>query len=269
MHLTSSLVGNTLRLAVAAIVLVGCGAGGNHDSGPAAASSAAADRTPPSAPSGLRAVAGSASSVDLAWTASRDNVSVSRYEIFRDQMETPVGVSMGSAYSDSTVMPGGSYSYKVRAVDTAGNGAAMSEMVIVSTPSPVSASPSDLSVPTGDLPNWKLKYTDDFTGDTLGGGWGAYETKYNATDGTPSMPDDAWQPCHVVVADGKLKLETYFVLAVRKWTSGGALNFIRGNTTYGKYDVCLRIDKANGVKLVLLLWPQSAEWPLDGEIDFA
>ena len=46
---------------------------------------AAPDTTPPSAPTGLGATAVSTSQIDLAWTASTDNVGVTGYRVERCQ----------------------------------------------------------------------------------------------------------------------------------------------------------------------------------------
>ena len=50
--------------------------------------------------------------------------------------------------------------------------------------------------------------------------------------------------------------------------AGGGYDCADG-TPYGRYLVRFRIDKARGVKHVLLLWPDSEKWPADGEVDFS
>lgn len=124
-----------------------------------------------------------------------------------------------------------------------------------------SASTSGVPVPVGDLTYWRQVFWDDFTGSSLGHGWG----EYNGT--IPSMPGGEWDPSHVDVSDGKLKLLTQNVGG--QWTSGGVMNHVQAQTTYGKYEVRFRMDKAPGVKYAILLWPKSGTWPQDGEIDFA
>jgi beta-glucanase (GH16 family) len=108
---------------------------------------------------------------------------------------------------------------------------------------------------------WKQVYVENFSGSGLSSGWGAY------SGSIPSMPGGRWDPSHVEVADGKLRLLTSKVNG--QWTSGGVMNSVQARTTYGKYLVRFRMDKAPGVKYALLLWPASGEWPMDGEIDFA
>jgi len=108
---------------------------------------------------------------------------------------------------------------------------------------------------------WTQVYAEDFSGTELGTGWFKY------SGAIPSMPGGTWSPSQVQVTQGKLRLLTANVNG--QWTSGGVMNNAQARTTYGKYLVRFRMDKANGVKYALLLWPASKQWPMDGEIDFA
>src|SRR5699024_944065 len=78
-----------------------------------------ADRTPPPAPSGLRATAG-VRHVTVAWNAASDNVGVARYYLFRDNAKYR---SLGNvlSYTDTGLTTGRRYVYKVYAIDAAGN----------------------------------------------------------------------------------------------------------------------------------------------------
>lgn len=116
------------------------------------------------------------------------------------------------------------------------------------------------SIPVA-APGWRQVYQDHFDGTALGAGWGKY------AGAIPSMPGGNWNRSQVEVADGKLKLHTAKLGGA--WTSGGVMNNVGAQTTYGKYLIRFRMDKANGVKYALLLWPDSGRWPMDGEIDFA
>jgi hypothetical protein len=91
-----------------------------------------ADAQAPTAPTDLSATAASVSRVDLAWTASTDNVAVTGYDVFRDGVQ--VGSTAGAtSYVDSTVAPGTGYTYTVRARDGAGNLSGLSAPVTVRT----------------------------------------------------------------------------------------------------------------------------------------
>jgi len=90
-----------------------------------------ADTTPPTAPIGLAWLAVSSSEIDLAWTASTDNVGVSGYAIFRNGAQ--VGTSTVPSYVDRGLAPTTTYAYAVAAYDAAGNGSAQSAQVTATT----------------------------------------------------------------------------------------------------------------------------------------
>jgi hypothetical protein len=92
------------------------------------------DNTAPTAPGSLTATAPSATRVDLAWTASTDDVGVSDYQIFRDGV--PIATSLTTSYSDLTVLANTSYSYTVVARDAALNTSPSSNTAVVMTPPP-------------------------------------------------------------------------------------------------------------------------------------
>ncbi|MER7666060.1 PQQ-dependent sugar dehydrogenase [Streptomyces sp. NPDC096193] len=89
------------------------------------------DGEAPSVPGNLRSTGRTASSVDLAWNASTDNVKVTGYEIHRD------GALAGTADSTSTTVAGlaanTAYRFKVRAFDLKGNKSAFGPEITVST----------------------------------------------------------------------------------------------------------------------------------------
>ncbi len=80
----------------------------------------AADTTPPSAPTGLTATRGSRNQMNLAWTASTDNVGVTGYRIERCQGAgctdfAQIGTPSGTTYSDTGLTASTTYRYRVRA----------------------------------------------------------------------------------------------------------------------------------------------------------
>ena len=89
------------------------------------------DTQPPSVPLGLTAISVSASQINLAWTASTDNVGVAGYKIFRGG--TQVGTSATNSYSDAGLTASTSYLYTVSAYDAAGNNSAQSSSQIGTT----------------------------------------------------------------------------------------------------------------------------------------
>jgi fibronectin type 3 domain-containing protein len=90
------------------------------------------DTSPPTAPTGLSAVAVSATQVNLTWIASIDDIGVTGYAIARGG--TQIGTATTVAYSDTTASPGTAYSYTVTARDAAGNVSAPSTPATVTTP---------------------------------------------------------------------------------------------------------------------------------------
>ena len=107
----------------------------------------AGDSTAPTAPTNLVASAASETQVNLTWTASTDSAGVSGYDVYRDGSK--IASSGTTAYSDTTVAPGTTYAYVVRARDAAGNTSAPSNQATATTPgtapdTTAPSSPADL-----------------------------------------------------------------------------------------------------------------------------
>lgn len=96
------------------------------------------DTTPPGAPGGLTASAVTGSQVTLTWSPATDNFAVAYYQVERCQGSGcsnfgSLASSGGTAYTDSGLAQVTSYSYRVRAVDPAGNLGAYSAVVTAVT----------------------------------------------------------------------------------------------------------------------------------------
>lgn len=89
------------------------------------------DTTAPSAPSGLSASSVTSSSVVLSWTAATDNYGVSDYLVFRDGIQ--VAAPTATTYTDTGLSSSTTYSYAVKARDTAGNTSVASSALSVTT----------------------------------------------------------------------------------------------------------------------------------------
>ncbi len=99
---------------------------------------ATADGSAPSAPANLQGTAVSTSRIDLAWTASTDNVGVTGYRIYRDG--AVIGSTAGTSFSDTGLAEYTTYLYRVAAFDAGGN---------ESTPSsPLTATTVDATAPS-------------------------------------------------------------------------------------------------------------------------
>jgi chitodextrinase len=106
-----------------------------------------ADTTPPTAPGSLTATAPSGTQVNLAWTAATDNVGVTSYLVERCQGTgcsnfAQIGTATTTTFGDTGLTPGGSYSYRVRATDAAGNMGAYSNTASATTPAPDTTPPT-------------------------------------------------------------------------------------------------------------------------------
>jgi Concanavalin A-like lectin/glucanases superfamily/Chitobiase/beta-hexosaminidase C-terminal domain/IPT/TIG domain/Fibronectin type III domain len=104
------------------------------------AGSGGGDTTPPTAPSNLTATPISASQINLAWTASTDNVGVTGYYVQRcagagctnfAQVASVSGTA--TTYNDTGLAASTSYSYRVDATDAAGNLSAFSNTATATT----------------------------------------------------------------------------------------------------------------------------------------
>jgi chitodextrinase len=98
------------------------------------------DQTPPTAPTGLVAVAVSSNQVNLSWGASTDNVGVTGYLVERAQGTgsttfTQMGTTAVTSLSDSGLTASTIYNYRVRATDAAGNLSSYSSVATASTTS--------------------------------------------------------------------------------------------------------------------------------------
>jgi chitodextrinase len=95
---------------------------------------APSDTTPPSAPSGLSALAVSSGEVRLSWTASTDTVGVAGYRVFRNGGGSPIATTTSTTYTDLTVSGGQTYQYHVVAYDAASNVSGNSNSATATTP---------------------------------------------------------------------------------------------------------------------------------------
>src|SRR5258708_5915769 len=114
-------------------------------SGHSAAILLKADTTPPTVPTGLTATAVSSTQINLSWNASTDNVGVTGYYVYLN--DVALARTKGTSFQHTGLIPGVTYNYRVSAYDAAGNGSAWTATpVAVTTPVPDTTPPT---VPTG------------------------------------------------------------------------------------------------------------------------
>jgi len=104
-----------------------------------------ADTTAPTMPTGLNAPSKTATSVNLAWNASTDNVGVTGYDVYRGT--TLVGTVAGTSTTVSGLTASTAYSFTVKARDAAGNISAASGALAVTT-NPAAGDTTAPSAPT-------------------------------------------------------------------------------------------------------------------------
>ena len=114
-----------------------------------AATPAAADTTPPTAPASLTATASSSTQIALSWSAATDSVGVTGYRIERCSGTNctsfaQIATATGTTHSDTGLTASTTYRYRVRAVDAAGNAGAYSPIATAATP----AATNDTTAPT-------------------------------------------------------------------------------------------------------------------------
>ncbi|QWG98054.1 lytic polysaccharide monooxygenase [Bacillus toyonensis] len=95
----------------------------------------APDTEAPTQPKGLHSMGTTASSVDLMWSPSDDNVGVDHYDIYREIEGTmkKIATSNTTSYMDNNLLANKIYKYVVKAVDVAGNESVQSDIFTITT----------------------------------------------------------------------------------------------------------------------------------------
>lgn len=139
------------------------------------------------------------------------------------------------------------------------------------------ASPSGESMPTGNIPGWHQVLAENFN-ETVP--LGRFPAAVAARWGH-SYPDGfkdtsklgRYEPTKTVsIEHGVMTIHVHtqdgiHMAAAALPTVPGA-HGSDGGMLYGRFQIRLRADPVAGYKLAVLLWPDSEEWPKDGEIDF-
>ena len=145
----------------------------------------------------------------------------------------------------------------------------------VATPAMSSKSdPSGEAMPVGDLDGWRQVFTDDFSTDVaLGAFPAAVAEKWSvyASPAKDTFGHGNYSPERVVSVDNGV-LNKYIRAEGGEFLVAALLPKVPGTTRYGqmygRYAVRFKTDPIEGYKIAWLLWPDSAVWPRDGEIDF-
>jgi hypothetical protein len=111
------------------------------------------DTIAPSTPTGLGAMTVSSVQINLAWTASTDNVSVAGYQVYRNGSQ--IALSPTNSYQDTGLTASTTYTYFVKAYDGSNNVSGQSATASATTSAVVNASTSNFqisSTASGTLP---------------------------------------------------------------------------------------------------------------------
>ncbi|MBY4127648.1 ricin-type beta-trefoil lectin domain protein [Rhodococcus fascians] len=172
------------------------------------------------------------------------------------------------------------------AVLAACDGSSVQTWTPVAAAEPTAANPGGIAAPSGDLPGWKQIFVDEFTTPSATGSWSnqcdpakivhtgaegqrwrTYPSCYPDTyDKRPYRPDAV-----LSTSDGALR---YHLGQVDGIPAGASISpIIAGDSqyqTYGRYTARFKVDSPDLSEYYAawLLWPQSENWPYDGELDF-
>jgi chitodextrinase len=123
------------------------------------------DTQAPTAPTGLTAAAASSSQINLAWTASTDNVGVTGYDVYRNG--TFLKTVSGTSTNDTGLTANTAYSYYVKARDGAGNLSVASNTVSATTLSGGGGGMSTTLNPTDDSYVYQSNATKNYGSDSM------------------------------------------------------------------------------------------------------
>ncbi len=103
-----------------------------HTSSASNSVSVVPDWTAPNAPTGLRTTRVSQGRIDFTWNAPSDNIKVTGYLVFRDDVQ--IANITGTTYRDRSAPRGSTVAYTVKAYDAAGNTSAASNPLSIGVP---------------------------------------------------------------------------------------------------------------------------------------
>ncbi|MES1217244.1 MAG: PQQ-dependent sugar dehydrogenase, partial [Bacteroidota bacterium] len=100
------------------------------------------DTQAPTAPSGLTSSALTTTSVTINWTASTDNVAVTGYDIYQDNVKINTQLITATSYNVAGLVANTTYAFYIKASDAAGNSTNSSNLNITTPPPPDTQAPS-------------------------------------------------------------------------------------------------------------------------------
>jgi hypothetical protein len=182
---------------------------------------------------------------------------------------------LSDRHSKAFVPPDTSIPAAIQNQDTPSIGTIISSASMSLTLAMSGPHPSGVPMPVGNLPGWHQIFTEDFRTDVALGHFmhSVYKKKFHLyEDGTPDTAGQQGAPSRYYPS--KVLSVRNGVLNEYLHTENGTpmvaalLPILPQRHRYGKYTIRFRADALKGFKTAWLLWPDSEEWPRDGEIDF-
>ncbi|WP_216855311.1 Ig-like domain-containing protein [Paenibacillus alba] len=194
------------------------------------------DTEAPTAPSQLTLAGKSDTSVNLNWTASTDNVGVTRYDIYRDGLLVDNVSGVNTAYGAIGLSPNTTYRYLVKARDAAGNLSAASNEVAVTTDPSVGGLPEPLG--DRDIGNVKPAGSASYNPVT-----GRIKVQGSGSDifGTEDAFHYVYRPW---TGNGQVVARVYGIENGVTWTKAGVM--IRASMSEQSPNVMTALTPANG-----------------------
>jgi hypothetical protein len=127
------------------------------------------------------------------------------------------------------------------------------------------------AMPLGDLPGWHQVFADDFSTPAPTGTFSDCVTGLGvANDYCSGLADTPYFIRWFAYPDGWLGTPATGIYAPSRGISVkyGALRYYLRTLLYGRYVVRARWDPLSSYHISFLLWPDSNQWPRDGEIDY-
>ncbi|OPH59928.1 hypothetical protein BC351_18550 [Paenibacillus ferrarius] len=194
------------------------------------------DTEAPTAPTQLTLAGKSDTSVNLNWTASTDNVGVTRYDIYRDGLLVDNVSGVNTAYGAIGLSPNTTYRYLVKARDAAGNLSAASNELAVMTDSSVGGLPEPLG--DRDIGNVKPAGSASYNPVT-----GRIKVQGSGSDifGTEDAFHYVYRPW---TGNGQVVARVYGIENGVTWTKAGVM--IRASMSEQSPNVMMALTPANG-----------------------
>jgi fibronectin type 3 domain-containing protein len=187
------------------------------------------DKTPPTVPSNLMVITKTGSAVLLSWNISTDDIGVTGYEIFRDDIS--IGTTEKTTYTDENLTADTTYKYYVVAKDASGKSSSASNVIYVTPKMP------------------KITAIEPISGATIGGKATKTLTLYFANNGGVvgshasfeySTDGKTWQPVNGTINGPYSKDEA----TLYYYSSFDITNMASGNYTirYSLFDGSGNVD---------------------------